>query len=675
MARLSRKKPKRKPKKASVIAAPPATPPSNPSSDAGDLHSHATHKIFPRNLTAQAAYLVPGNPAITRPEDAVANCFPGLEIDVRNLDRRFFPGLVFDFVENGARLMYVDVYEDPDTRLDTPEAQNLYFLLSSDDMQSTLTDGVWFLDWIEQGGKKISMHWKGQPVADTVSWRIVRSLQLGPVKICLRQRDPDDTSKLLKDGGTVTLEGWRRRFTDPETGVISSAYKPGELLQGLCSPWQHDFRDCSCFYWAANHPDIVLGEAYPGESVAAAVDESGVSNIPIDWLRADRKASQAAEALETIDKNRPHQIDHFQVNGIWQDLNIVLENREIGGLYVPQTSRTANPYNSPDELAGELRGKLAPLEIALTFEYLYARFSLISEEEAKRLDETLYGAVLLARERLLLIAASEMQHLRWVNQMLWDLQHAGLIPNGDFTPALIPADEIPTVSTQPCDPTLIASTGPEAIPATQGPAELREVVSRFITTERTPEHSPAEAELPPAARFRMGDPHRLTETRKAELRPLTPGVLTGFIAVEHPSAYIDGAYARVIATLSQGKYPPYMVELALRIAGDGVQHESRFREIRNALSPFVIKGQYPKFLRPNFTEATPQQAAAARTSLRKIKENLRAAYIAAAQNQNVRSAENVTEARQAMNDLLKVGEDLAERGLGLPFFKLWNDIP
>jgi hypothetical protein len=96
----------------------------------------------------------------------------------------------------------------------------------------------------------------------------------------------------------------------------------------------------------------------------------------------------------------------------------------------------------------------------------------------------------------------------------------------------------------------------------------------------------------------MGDPHRLTETRQAELRPLTPGVLTEFIAVEHPSAYIDGAYARVIATLSQGEYPPYMVELALRIAGDGVQHENRFREIRNALSSFVIKGQYPKFLRP-----------------------------------------------------------------------------
>src|SRR5262245_53300007 len=55
-------------------------------------------KIYPLNLTARAEYVIPGNPVITRPEDAVANCFPGLELDVRNLDRRFFPGLVFDFV-------------------------------------------------------------------------------------------------------------------------------------------------------------------------------------------------------------------------------------------------------------------------------------------------------------------------------------------------------------------------------------------------------------------------------------------------------------------------------------------------------------------------------------------------------------------------------------------------
>ena len=81
-----------------------------------------TEKIFPRNLTARAERRVTGNPDSTRLESGVANCFPGLEFDHRNLDRRFFPGLVFDFNSNsgpadlprtGARLVQVDT-GDPD---------------------------------------------------------------------------------------------------------------------------------------------------------------------------------------------------------------------------------------------------------------------------------------------------------------------------------------------------------------------------------------------------------------------------------------------------------------------------------------------------------------------------------------------------------------------------------
>ena len=44
-------------------------------------------KIFPRNLTARAAHRVAGNPASTRLESGVGNCYPGLEFDHRNLDR------------------------------------------------------------------------------------------------------------------------------------------------------------------------------------------------------------------------------------------------------------------------------------------------------------------------------------------------------------------------------------------------------------------------------------------------------------------------------------------------------------------------------------------------------------------------------------------------------------
>jgi len=54
--------------------------------------------IFPRNLTARADMPIAGNPVNTRLEGGVGNCYPGLEFDHRNLDRRFFPGLVIEFI-------------------------------------------------------------------------------------------------------------------------------------------------------------------------------------------------------------------------------------------------------------------------------------------------------------------------------------------------------------------------------------------------------------------------------------------------------------------------------------------------------------------------------------------------------------------------------------------------
>ena len=40
----------------------------------------------PRNRTARAAHRVIGNPASAGLDASVGNCFPGLEIDVRNLE-------------------------------------------------------------------------------------------------------------------------------------------------------------------------------------------------------------------------------------------------------------------------------------------------------------------------------------------------------------------------------------------------------------------------------------------------------------------------------------------------------------------------------------------------------------------------------------------------------------
>jgi hypothetical protein len=281
-----------------------------------------SYTIEPRNLTARLAFHVQGNPDTTRPEDAVGNCYPGLELDVRNLDRRFFPGMVFDFIARndrgapysfpqiyGAKLMYLDLQRDPD--LESPEAHDLYAALTGK-VGAALQNGVWYLDWIEQSKHRLFMNRPGvkpeSPMDGLFVWRLVRGLEPGPLKIGLKRRD-------LK-ADPIELTGRRRAYLDPKTGVINAAFRPGEMLQSLCSPWQHDFRDCYCHYWASNHPDVVYGEIYPGESTLpdGAAEDPQRANTPIDWLREDRTRAMAAAALDSFPKNRPHQYDAYQIN-------------------------------------------------------------------------------------------------------------------------------------------------------------------------------------------------------------------------------------------------------------------------------------------------------------------------------------------------------------------------
>ncbi|MCA3574354.1 MAG: hypothetical protein IOC86_10590 [Aestuariivirga sp.] len=55
-----------------------------------------------------------------------------------------------------------------------------------------------------------------------------------------------------------------RNFFEDGTAVIAEALAaPGELTQGLCSPWQNDYRECSCYYWASARPDYVNVEPGP----------------------------------------------------------------------------------------------------------------------------------------------------------------------------------------------------------------------------------------------------------------------------------------------------------------------------------------------------------------------------------------------------------------------------
>jgi hypothetical protein len=56
----------------------------------------------------------------------------------------------------------------------------------------------------------------------------------------------------------LTVQDFFAWDSQGETAVISEKLaKPGELTQGLCSPWQNDLRECSCFYWASSRPDFI----------------------------------------------------------------------------------------------------------------------------------------------------------------------------------------------------------------------------------------------------------------------------------------------------------------------------------------------------------------------------------------------------------------------------------
>ncbi|MBZ9959318.1 LodA/GoxA family CTQ-dependent oxidase [Mesorhizobium sp. BR1-1-14] len=65
----------------------------------------------------------------------------------------------------------------------------------------------------------------------------------------------------------------------PGASIGSPGTLPGELTIGLCSPWQFDFRACTCGWWPNHRPDVAFREDATGPEV--------------DWLR--RRATDVGE--------------------------------------------------------------------------------------------------------------------------------------------------------------------------------------------------------------------------------------------------------------------------------------------------------------------------------------------------------------------------------------------
>jgi hypothetical protein len=578
------------------------------------------NKIFPRNLTARAEREVTGNPVTSRFESGVANCFPGLEFDLRNLDNRFFPGLFFHVITKplapvigslpnlqGVKLAYLDFLEDQMLPMNSREqwVQDLIaaYLGPTGDK---LSSGRWYLEWIEHENRRISMYDADHtPLDGETVWALIRSLEPGSlITICLARRN--------ELGNTVPpeiqLRGCRRKYVNSQ-GVFDSVYRPGELTETMCNPWTHDFRDCGCHYWASNHPDVVLGEMDPDEAASASSGSAPIRPaLLLDWSRSDRRPSGRVAAAASLWENRPFQLDHFEINHRWEELAFVVEGREIGNVYGRATRPDAPPYRDAQEMIDELKRDLAPMELALAFEYLYALFSLRTPEEAPQaVWPTMAGDLESVRQILTVIAIGEMTHLRWANQLLWQLYNYGMNQDGEeYEPVLTPANTI-----------------------SLGPGQLR----------------------------------------SRQLRPLTIDVLEEFARIERPGGALDTAYARCVSTLrNRDNYPIDLFELAVRIDTDGVQHYRQFQEARRILNTYAAATdpQYP-YLR-DITLGSYSQTSVALGIRDAILNNLSQAFSNEAQEQFSQAELSISQAREMMGKFHDEAEMLARNGIGIPFW-------
>ncbi len=572
--------------------------------------------VTPRNLTAQVDRLtrqIDGNPVTTLLDSAIANCFPGLEFDVRTLDNRFFPGLVFQFVQaplyplpgtipdqHGAHLLYVDYLLDPMLPETSPE-QWVQDLLDEfrGRLATTFMTGRWYLDWIEHCGKRLSTKDEAGNYYDGhMVWRLVRSLEPGSdLTIGIIRRDG------VPEAEPIVLKGYRRRYLTP-AGVYHEAYRPGEFTQAMCNPWHHDFRDCACHYWAASHPDVVISNPNPAEHLSNGSPMDPAAAVTyVDWLRR-RQPSGDVAAANTIGANRPYQIDHYEMNNIWETLPFVLEGREIEGDYRPTRIENDKPYESMKELVDELENELAPLELTLAIQYLYALFSLKHPDEVDDSGRPKLAADLAAvRQQMMLIAVSEMTHLRWVNQLLWEIHRQGLGPGNGW--------------------------------------RYRPIVELA---------------------------KQIRSTRAAPvLRPLTPETLQDFVNLERPQGRMASAYGRCLGTLKQAHFPRSLYELVARIDDDGIGHYQQLRNMQRILSGYAGSGDDYPYLRL-VVEKRDDRTRAALETFERVLDYIRCAYQAEADGRLPAGEDEIQKGRAMMMELHAAAEAAAKNGIGIPFF-------
>jgi hypothetical protein len=249
--------------------------------------------IEAKNLSAQLQYRAAGNPPSTLPDSAISNAYPGLEMDFRNVWKRILIGI--ELHESSNFVVAVDQDAPPEAK---PLADG-YRLVRLGDVEvtapvtgplyaggpnvplpdTTFNETRMPLEW-SNALADIVHNFTGELVPCTFE-SLADSKQT--VQVSLRVRAFFDEAE---------VEGERVR----RAVIAREIAPPGALTQSLCSPWQNDYRECACFYWAATRPDYVNVEARP--------DGTSAGN---NWMQKDR----------TRETPRVYIVDD------WMDINLV----------------------------------------------------------------------------------------------------------------------------------------------------------------------------------------------------------------------------------------------------------------------------------------------------------------------------------------------------------------
>lgn len=384
-----------------------------------------SNKVIPRNLTALADIVVEGNPVSSRLETGVDNCYPGLEFDQRNLDKRFFPGLVFEFHRDDGAIL---------RSAEKPKAMGL--------KPADFDKRIYIVGLAGQFGFDPTVSLVGtRGLGGLEVWRLVHDLQGGPVLVVISPGPKPmfdlpsisrvigralSTSEMVVERKNGALSyavyvGERARYLDDNGVIDPDTYRPGELSQSLCVPWQYDFRDCGCWYWASNKPDVVSGE------------DRRIKNL--DFMRDLRGSNRDEPDVPSRTVRNSRSMNYVQMMTDWQRLAIVLDDQE-GECFEPDPAPSPAKLFDRAKTIAELR-RLATIEHALCVEYLYAHYSLDAPRQAPSDDSADFvKRRYQAADAILKVAIDEMRHLRWVNQAL------RLLEGDNYEPALGRAEEI-----------------------------------------------------------------------------------------------------------------------------------------------------------------------------------------------------------------------------------------